>query len=101
MLSVEAGLMVGRTGAKPPARAQTQQQPNILFILVDNLGYGELVSTAVGQPEARRRRAWINSPIAGSRCLGLARWWRDSPDWVGPSATSLPNVSAMGFLSLL
>ncbi|MEJ8858811.1 arylsulfatase [Variovorax robiniae] len=37
-----AGLLVASLLAATPAAAQSAKQPNILFILVDNLGYGEL-----------------------------------------------------------
>jgi arylsulfatase len=36
------GLLVAGVGLPAPAPAQRPQPPNILFILVDNLGYGEL-----------------------------------------------------------
>ena len=44
-----AGAAMLGDGVLHPARAQTTRRPNILFMLVDNLGYGELGAYGGGQ----------------------------------------------------
>jgi hypothetical protein len=45
-----AGLLWTGVFLIAPTPAQAQQKPNILFILVDNLGYGELGVYGGGAP---------------------------------------------------
>jgi hypothetical protein len=42
--------------------AQQQPKPNILFILADNIGYGDLGVYGDGELRGRRRRASTGSP---------------------------------------
>ncbi len=44
------------------ASAQTAQRPNVLLILADNLGYGELASTAAARCVAHPRPASTSWP---------------------------------------
>ena len=53
--------LCGSADARAAASAQ-QPKPNILFILADNIGYGDSVSTVAESCVARRRRASIGSP---------------------------------------
>ena len=52
--------IVGAMVAAVPAAAQ--QKPNVVFILADNVGYGDLGSTAAASCAARRHRASTSSP---------------------------------------
>ena len=50
--------------AGPPAMAteKKQQKPNVVFILADNVGYGDMVRMVVESFVERRRRTLIDSP---------------------------------------
>jgi hypothetical protein len=50
-------LVAAVTVAGTPAGAQQTQKPNVVFILADNVGYGDLVPTAAESYAVRRRRA--------------------------------------------
>ena len=48
---------VAMTLANPPVVAQQPKKPNIVFILMDNLGYGELGSLRRWHPSRRAHAA--------------------------------------------
>ena len=50
----------------PPATAQAHQKPNVLFILMDNLGYSELGVYGGGVTRGHPRRASTNWPVRDS-----------------------------------
>ena len=50
--------------APPAAAQQTQQKPNVVFILADNVGYGDL--GAYGGGELRGRACLLSPDCAGA-----------------------------------
>ena len=52
-----------------PAQEAGGGKPNIVFMLADNLGYGELGCYGGGILAGRRRRASTSSPAEGMRLL--------------------------------
>ncbi len=55
-------------GAGPAPAQAPDRKPNIVFMLADNLGYGELGAYGGGILRARRRRASTRSPAKACAC---------------------------------
>ena len=74
MLRFFGCVLLATACAALPAMAQ-EKKPNVVFILADNVGYGDLVPTAAASCAARRRRASISSPAkdCGSRSIWSSR----------------------------
>ena len=64
-------LIAAVTFAALPAMAQ-EKKPNVVFILADNVGYGDLVPTVAASCAARRRRASTSSPARA--CASRSIW---------------------------
>ena len=64
--------VVGVPMACMPAMAQQPQKPNVVFILIDNVGYGDLGPTAAASSAEHRRRGSTSSPARV--CASRSTW---------------------------
>jgi hypothetical protein len=77
-MTVTGALLIGlltsvaSIAAPPLASAQQLQKPNVVFVLADNVGYGDLGHTAAVSCGALRRRVWTS--WLTKECVSRSSW---------------------------